>query len=96
MPKPLKGKVVVKGLNALLFRTLHLIQLKMSGVLIAPNSYHSTCNTELNVLRIIICFGKSDEGFERISVCNVNEKLAENSIHCLPCSRSNLLETKNS
>ena len=46
-------------------------------------------NTELNDLRIIICLKKSDVTVERISVCNVTEKLMEHSIHCLPCSNTN-------
>ena len=44
-----------------------------------------TCNTELNDLRIIISLRKFEVGVERISVCNVIEKLTE-KIHCLPCS----------
>ena len=48
-----------------------------------------TDNTELNNLRIVICLRKSEITVERISVCNVIEKLMENGIHCLPCSHTN-------
>ena len=41
-------------------------------------------NTELNDLRIIICLRKSEITVERISICNVIEKLME--YDCLPCS----------
>ena len=30
-----------------------------------------------------------DVTIERISVCNIIEKLMEHSIHCLPCSYNN-------
>ena len=43
-------------------------------------------NMELNDLRIIICLRKSEVTVERISVCNVTEKLLEHGIHSLPCS----------
>ena len=48
-------------------------------------------NTELdlNDLKIIICFIKSDVTVERLSVCNVIEKLMEHDIHCVPCSYTN-------
>ena len=46
-------------------------------------------NLELNDLRIIICLRKSEDIVERISVCNVIEKLMEHGIHCLPCSFTN-------
>ena len=42
-------------------------------------------NTELIDLRIIICLRKFEVSVERISVCNVIEKLMEHGIHCLPC-----------
>ena len=48
-----------------------------------------TFNAELNALRKIICSKKSAVFVERISVCNVIEKLAEHGIHgipCMPCS----------
>ena len=45
-----------------------------------------TQNTELNDLRIIICLRKSEVTVERISICNVNEKLMEHGIHYVPCS----------
>ena len=44
---------------------------------------------ELNDLRIIICLRKSEVTVERISVCNVIEKLLGHGIHCLPCSYTN-------
>ena len=34
-------------------------------------------------------FEKTEATDERISVCNVIEKLMEHSIHCLPCSYTN-------
>ena len=46
-------------------------------------------HTELNDMRIIICLRKSEVTIERISVCNVIEKLREHGIHCLPCSFAN-------
>ena len=46
-------------------------------------------NHELNVLKIIICLGKSEVTVVRISVCNFIEKLMEYGIHCLPCSNTN-------
>ena len=45
-------------------------------------------NTELNDLRTIICGKISTVSVERISVCNVSEKLAEHGILCLPCSKT--------
>ena len=50
---------------------------------------HRKYNTELNDMRIIICLRKSEVTVERISVCNVIEKLMEYAIHCLPCSYTN-------
>ena len=47
--------------------------------------------TELNDLRKINCLRKSEVSVERISVCNVTENLAENSIHC-PALQFNLSE----
>ena len=47
-----------------------------------------TCN-ELNDLKIIICLRKSEVTVERISLCNVIEKLMERDIHCLVCSYTN-------
>ena len=44
------------------------------------------CNTEINGLGIIICFKKSEVLFERISVCDMSEKLIEHGIHGLRCS----------
>ena len=41
-------------------------------------------NTELSDLRKIICFRKSKDSVERISVCNVIENLVEHGIHSLP------------
>ena len=38
-------------------------------------------NTELNNLGIIICLRKPEVSVDRISVCNVIEKLMEHSIH---------------
>ena len=49
----------------------------------------SICNTELNVLRKIICLRKSEVSVERLSVCNVIENLVEHGICCLPCSYIN-------
>ena len=46
-------------------------------------------NTELNDLRKIICWRKSKVTGERISVCNVTEKLIKHGINCLPCSFTN-------
>ena len=43
----------------------------------------------LHDLRIIICFRKSEVTVERISFCNVSEKLMEQGNHCLPCSYTN-------
>ena len=44
---------------------------------------------ELNDLKIIICLRKSEITVERISVCDVIEKLMEHGIHCLSCSYIN-------
>ena len=44
---------------------------------------------ELNDLRIIICLRFSEGTVERISVCNIIEKLMERGIHCLPCYYTN-------
>ena len=52
-------------------------------------SGYSICNTELNVLRKIICLRKSEVSVERLSVCNVTENLVEHGIYCLPCSYIN-------
>ena len=41
---------------------------------------------EINDLRIIICSRKAEATVERISVCNVIEKIMEHGIHCLPYS----------
>ena len=46
-------------------------------------------NTELNDLRIISCLMKSEVIVERMSVCNVIEKLMEHGIQWLPCSYTN-------
>ena len=43
----------------------------------------------LNGLRIIICLRKSEITVERISVCNVIEKLMEHGIYCLLCCYTN-------
>ena len=43
-------------------------------------------NTELNDWRIIICLRNSEVTVEKISVCNIIEKLMEHGIHCLSCS----------
>ena len=53
---------------------------------VPSNSIESSfkLNTELNDLRIIICLRKSEITIERISICNVIEKLMEHD--CLPCS----------
>ena len=40
-------------------------------------------------LRIVICLRNSEVTGERISVCNVIEKLMECGIHCLPCCCTN-------
>ena len=45
-------------------------------------------NTDLNGLGIP-CLRTSEVTVERISVCNVIEKLIEHGIHCLPCSYTN-------
>ena len=42
-------------------------------------------NTELNVMRKIICLSKSEVTVERIAVFHVIEKLMEHDIYCLPC-----------
>ena len=47
-------------------------------------------NRELNGLRIIICLRKFEVSVKRISVCNIIEKLMEHTIHCLPCSGTNI------
>ena len=39
-------------------------------------------NTEINDLRIIICLRKSEVIVEKISVCNVIEKLMEHGMFC--------------
>ena len=44
---------------------------------------------ELNDLRIIICLRKSEATVERISFCNVIEKMMEHCIQRLPCSYIN-------
>ena len=46
-------------------------------------------NTELCDMREIISLRKSELIVERISVCNVTEKLMEHGIHCLPYSYTN-------
>ena len=46
-------------------------------------------NTKFNALSKIICLRKFEVSGERISICNVIEKLAEHGIHCLPCSYTN-------
>ena len=45
--------------------------------------------TELNDLRIIIFLRKFKVKSARISVSNVNEKLMEHGIYCLPLSYTN-------
>ena len=40
-------------------------------------------NTELNDMKLIICFRKPAVSVERISVCNVTEKNGEHGIHYL-------------
>ena len=45
-----------------------------------------TDNSEFNDLRIMICWRNFEDTVERISVCNVIEKLMEHGIHCLSCS----------
>ena len=44
---------------------------------------------ELTDLKKIICLRKSEESAERISVCNVSEKLMEHGNLCLPCFFTN-------
>ena len=46
---------------------------------------------ELNELKllIVICLRKSEVTVERISVCNVIEKLMKHGVHCLPCPYTN-------
>ena len=44
---------------------------------------HPPYYTELNDLRIIICWKKSEVSVEIISVCKVTEKLAKHVIQCL-------------
>ena len=48
-----------------------------------------TTNTELNDLRMIVCLRKPEVTVERISVCNVTEKMMEHGIHCLSCTYTN-------
>ena len=48
-----------------------------------------TCNTELDVLRKIICLRKPEVSVAKISVCNDIEYLVEHGIPCLPCSYTN-------
>ena len=48
--------------------------------------YYFTEDKELNFLRISIYLRRSEISVEKESVCNVTEKLAKHSIHCLPCS----------
>ena len=52
-------------------------------------SFRLADNTEVNDLRKIKCFRKSEVSIKIISVCNVVENLAEHGIHCLPCSYTN-------
>ena len=40
-------------------------------------------------MTLIIFLRKSKVTVERISVCNVTEKLREHGIHCLPCLYTN-------
>ena len=49
----------------------------------------TSVDTELNNLRTIICLRKSEVTVEKISVCNVSEKLMGHGIHGLArfCSR---------
>ena len=63
----------------------------MIGNSYAENPDECKCinNPELNDLRKIICLSKSEVSVERISVCNVNEQLAEHSIHYWSCSYIN-------
>ena len=46
-------------------------------------------NTELNDLRKIICFRKSEVSVEKISACHVTENLVKRGIHYLPCFYTN-------
>ena len=47
-------------------------------------------NTELKYSRItFFSLRKSEVTVERISMCDVIEKLMEHGIHCLPCSYTN-------
>ena len=62
--------------------------IKMKGLLVL-SVYGDTWKIELNDLRKIICFKKSEVSVERISVCNVIENLAKHGRHCLPCSYTN-------
>ena len=50
---------------------------------------NSVLNTEFIDLRIVICLRKSEVTVERISVCNVIEKLRELGKHPLLCSYTN-------
>ena len=44
-----------------------------------------------NDLRKLFVLRKCEVSVERISVCNVTEKLEEHVIHCLPCSYTNVV-----
>ena len=55
--------------------------LKVDGtVLVETILPFLSCNVELNDMRIIICLRKSEVTGERISVCNVIQKLMEHGI----------------
>ena len=56
---------------------------------IDPDLINTTSNTELKDLRITICSRKSEVTVERLSVCNVIEKMLEHGTHCLACSYTN-------
>ena len=49
----------------------------------------SIYNMESNDLRKIICVRKSEVSCERFSVFNVDKKVEEHGIHCLPCTYTN-------
>ena len=86
-----RNSVIFSGSDKLRMVFFMIINVKMPTFLSRTN--FMLClkahNMELNDLRIIIRFRKSEVSVERISFCNIIENLAEHDIHCLPCSYNN-------
>ena len=73
-----------KSLKLFFLTLLHSVRPKLYTILAFLSAIG--LNTQLKDLRKIICLRKSEVTVERISVCNVTEKMMEHGIQCLPCS----------